>query len=102
MGLSGVFDFVNDGLECCGVVEREVSEDFAVDFDAGFVDESHELGVAEILGACCGVDALDPECTEVALFVFAVAVCVCETFFPGVFGYGPYVSAASEVSAGEF
>ena len=39
----GVADFVYNGLEGCGVVECEVGEDFAVDFDAGLVDEAHEL-----------------------------------------------------------
>lgn len=95
-------NFVDDSLEGFGVVEGEVSEDFTVDFDTGFVDEAHELGVAQVVHACGSVDTLDPESAEVAFFVLAVAVCVCETFLPGVFGYGPYVTAASEVAAGKF
>lgn len=109
MGIGGfyfrewkLFHFVDDCLEGGGVVEGKVGEDFAVDLDASLVDESHELGVGEVLGACCGVDTLDPECAEVAFFVFAVAVGVCKAFFPGVFGYCPDVFAAAVVTAGEF
>ena len=40
-----VLYLVDDGLEGCGVVEGEVGEDFAVDFDACFVDETHQFGV---------------------------------------------------------
>lgn len=97
-----VLHFVNNCLECGGVVEGEVGEDFAVDFDAGFVDEAHELGVGEVFHAGSCVDALDPEGAEVAFFVFAVAVGVGKTFFPGVFSDCPDVAAASEVAAGEF
>ncbi len=94
--------FLNDGLEGCGVVEGKVGEDFAVDLDAGFVDEAHEFGVAEAVETGGSVDALDPDGSEVVLFVFAVAVGVGETFFPGIFGDGPDVATATEVAAGEF
>ncbi len=40
-----VLYLVDDSLEGCGVVEGEVGEDFAVDFDACFVDETHQFGV---------------------------------------------------------
>ena len=96
------FHLVDDSLEGFGVVEGEVGENFAVDLDACLVDETHELGVAEVVHTGCGVDALDPECAEVALLVLTVTVSVGKTFFPCVLGYGPYVTAASEVAAGEF
>ncbi len=99
---SGVFHFVNDCFESCGVVEREVGEDFAVDFDACLVDKSHELGVGQVFETGSCVDTLNPKCAEVAFFVFAVTIGVGETFFPGVFGNGPHVTAAAEVAACEF
>lgn len=100
-GLS-VLNFVDNSLESCGIVKSEVSEDLAVDLDACLVDETHEFGVGKILEACGGVDTLDPESAEVTLFIFTVTVCVCKTFFPCVFGNGPYIAAAAEITAGKF
>ena len=90
------------GSESCGVVEGEVGEDFAVDLDSALVDETHELGVAQVVQTCCGVDTLDPEGAEVALVVLAVAVSVGKTFFPGVLCNCPYITAAAEVASCEF
>ena len=102
LGCSGILDFVNDGLEGGGVVDSQVGQNFAVNLDTGFVDQTHQLAVAEVLKTGGGVDTLDPKSAEIALFVFAVAVCVCQTFLPSVLGYGPYVAAATKVTAGKF
>ena len=99
--ISGVLHLLNDSLEGFGVVEREVGEDLAVDFDAALVDEAHELGVGEVLDAGGGVDTLNPERTEVALLVLAVTVSIGQTLFPCVLGNGPDITAAAEVAAGE-
>ena len=99
---SGVLHLLYDGLESGGIVEGEVGEDLAVDLDAGLVDETHELGVAEVFEASGSVDTLNPESAEVALLILAVAIGVGQTLFPGVLGNGPYVAAAAEVAAGEF
>ena len=99
---SGVLHLLYDGLESGGIVEGEVGENLAVDLYACFVNETHELRVAEILHAGGSVDTLDPEGTEVAFLVLAVAIGICKTFFPSVLGYGPHVAAAAEVTAGEF
>lgn len=93
---------VHDSLEGLGIVQGEVSEDLTVDFDTGFVEQTHELRVAQIVLTGSGVDALNPQCAEVALLVFAVAVSIGKTLFPSILGYGPYVTAASEVAAGKF
>ncbi len=66
------------------------------------MDESHELGIAQVVHACSGVDTLNPQSTEVALFVLAVAVSVGKTFFPGILGNGPHIAAATEIATGEF
>ena len=102
MRCSGVLHLVDNSLESGGIVEGEVGEHLAVDLDACLVDKTHELAVAEVLQTGSCIDALNPESTEVALFVLAVAVGVGQTFFPGVFCYGPDVAAAAEVAAGEF
>ena len=91
-----------DSLESLGIVESEVGEHFTVDFDTRLVDQTHKLGVREIFHTCSGVDTLDPESAEVALFVLSVAVSVCKTFLPCIFGYSPYVTAAAVVTTGEF
>ncbi len=94
--------FCHDGLESLGIVHGELGEHLAVDLDAGCMDETHELGVGKILHACGGVDTLDPEGAEVALFLLAVAVCIGKTLLPGVLRYGPHVAAAAVVTTGEF
>ena len=98
----GAFYFVADGFESSGVVEGEVGENFAVDLDACFVDETHQLAVGKFFLTSSCVDTLNPEGAEVALFIFAVAVSVGETFFPSVLGNGPHIAAATEVTTGEF
>lgn len=97
---SGVLHLIDNSLERCGIVESQVGKHLAVDFDAGLVDKTHELRVREILHTGGGVDTLDPESAEIALLVLTVAVSVGKTFFPGILGYGPYVAAATEVTAG--
>ena len=97
-----VFHFLDNGLECCGIVEGEIGEDFAVDFDTALVNQAHELAVREILETGCGVDALNPKRAEVALFVFTVTIGIGEAFFPCVLCYGPDVAAAAIIAAGEF
>lgn len=66
------------------------------------MNQAHQLGIREIFHAGCGVDTLNPESAEIALFLLAVAIGVGETFFPGVLGDGPHVAAATEIAAGEF
>ena len=97
-----VFYLLYNGCESSGVVEGEVGENFAVHLDAALVEKAHELRVAQVVHTCSSVDTLDPQGTEVAFFVFAIAVGVGKTFFPGVFSYCPYVTAAAIVASCEF
>ena len=66
------------------------------------MNQAHELAVREVLETGCGVDALNPECAEVAFFVLTVTIGIGETFFPCVLCYGPDVAAAAIIAAGEF
>jgi hypothetical protein len=66
------------------------------------MDEAHELRVRQILYASGSVDTLNPQSTEVALFVLTIAVSVGKTFFPSVLSYGPHVATATEVTTGKF
>lgn len=92
----------NDGLEGFGAVDGEVGEDLAVDFDAGFVEGTHQLGVRETFEAGSSVDTLNPESAKVALFGATVAERIGQTFFPGVFGNGPDVLTCAIVAACKF
>jgi hypothetical protein len=47
--LLSVLYLINNGLEGFGVVKGEVSKNLTVDFDAGLVNETHELRVRKIL-----------------------------------------------------
>lgn len=99
---SGVFNLVYNSLESSGIVKGKVSENLTVDFNTSFVDETHELGIAEVLKTSGSIDTLNPERAEIALFVLAVTISVSKTFFPGVFSNCPHISAAAEVTTGEF
>jgi hypothetical protein len=83
------------------MVNCEVGEDFAVDFDTGFVEGTHELRVRHTLKTSGSVDTLNPESAEVAFFSFTVAERVGQTFFPSVLCYCPNVFASTEVTSGE-
>ncbi len=98
---SGVLHFVADSLESCGLIHCEVSEHLAVDLDAGLVNKTHELAVGKFFLTRCGIDTLDPESAEVALFLLAVAISVSQTFLPSILGDGPHVATASIVTAGK-
>ena len=99
--LSNLLGFGNDGLEGLGIVDGEVGEHLAVDFDAGLVEAAHQLRVREAFEAGGSVDALNPQCAEVALLVAAVAEGVGQTFLPSVLGNGPDILAGTVVTAGE-
>mgnify|MGYP006910568357 CR=1 FL=1 len=94
--------FLNNSLESLGVVDSEVGKHFAVDFDAGSVELTHEHGVREAFDAGSGVDTLNPKCAEVTLFILTVAISVSKTFFPSILGNGPNVFAGTIVTASEF
>ena len=77
---------VNDCFEGFRLVDGEVGEDFAIKVDTFFLHAGDELriGKTELAGSI--VDAGNPEGTEVALFVAAIAVSVAKGFDDAVFG----------------
>ena len=98
---AGLLNLCYDSLESLGVVDSEVSEHLAVDFDAGLVQQTHQLAIAEALHAGSGIDTLNPKGAEVALLGTTVAEGVGETLLPSVLGNGPYVLAGTEVTSGQ-
>ena len=93
---------VHDGLESLGVVDGEVSEHLAVDFNTSLVKSAHKMRVRETLEACSSVDTLNPESAEVALLGAAVAEGVGKTLLPSILGNGPDVLTGTIVTASEF
>ena len=98
---AGLLNLCYDSLESLGVVDSEVSEHLAVDFDAGLVQQTHQLAIAEALHAGSGIDTLNPKSAEVALLGTTVAVSIGKTLLPSVLGNGPYVLAGTEVTSGQ-
>ena len=98
----GLFYLLHDGLESLWIVNSEVSEDLAVDFDSCLVQSTHKCRVAHVLKTSGSVDTLNPQSAEVALLVATIAEGVGQTLFPSVLGNGPNVLAGTIVTAGEF
>ena len=94
--------FLDDGLECFRAVHGEVGKHLAVDFDAGLVEHTHQLGVRQTFHASGCVDTLDPQSAEVALLILTIAVSVGKTFLPSILGYCPNILAGTKVTASEF
>src|SRR5262249_3967772 len=64
--------------ERLGVAHGQVGENLAVEFDVPGLEARDELVVREAVRTCARVDADDPEATELALLVLAIAVRVDE------------------------
>src|SRR4029078_8691608 len=65
---------INNRFECDLVGDREVGENFAVPPDPGSFQPFGETAVSHPVGACGGVETLDPKITKCALASFAVAI----------------------------
>nr|CAI0340404.1 hypothetical protein SHINE37_44273 [Rhizobiaceae bacterium] len=64
----------DERAERCGLMDRHVGQNLAVDFDAGLVEAVDEAAIGQAVLADGSVDALDPERAEIALVDLAVAV----------------------------
>ena len=91
-----------DGAECFGIVHRQIGKNFPVDFDACFVERTHEFRVGEAFETGGSVDTLNPQGAEIAFFRFPVAVSIGQTFFPSVFGNSPDIFTGTDVTACKF
>ena len=92
---------VNNSLESLWVVNSEVSEYLAINLDTSLVKSTHKCRVAHVLKTSSSVDTLNPQCTECALLVTTIAVCVCETLFPSVLRYCLNILSCTIVTLGE-
>lgn len=99
--LSSSLGFSDYCLESFGVVDSEVSQYLTVDFDACFVEGTHQLRVRQAFETGSSVDTLNPQGAEVALLVLTVAISISQTLFPGILGYGPNVLSCTKVTSGQ-
>ena len=90
-----------DSLESFGVIDCEVCQNLAVDFDSSLVEESHELRIAQALKTCGSIDTLNPQCAEIALLVATVTESVGKSLLPSILGYGPNILACAEITSGQ-
>ena len=68
----GVLGDLDESLEASGIIDCDLADHLAVERDAGLDEPGDELRVAQALGARSGVDAGDPELTEVTLLELAM------------------------------
>ena len=61
---------INELGKTGGVIDSQVSQHLAVDFDVLLLQTRDELGIAQAVQAACSVDTGDPQAAEIALAEF--------------------------------
>jgi hypothetical protein len=84
------------------LVYSQVSQDFTVDFDFGFLQASDEAAVGQTVDACSSVDTCDPQSAELTLTLTTVTVCILTSFDDSLFGNSEYTAASTVVTFGLF
>ena len=92
---------IHDSLESLRIVYSEVSEHLTVDLNACLVESTHQSRVAHVLQTCSSINTLNPQRTEVALFVATVTISIGQTFLPGVLCYRPNILSCTKVTLGK-
>jgi len=77
------FRFFDKTYESGGIVNRNISQNLAVQIDSGTLQAAYEFAVGNSGGAAPGVDAHNPERPEIALFQPAADIAVSERLFDG-------------------
>ena len=67
-------------------MDGEIGENLAVDLDAGLVEAVDETAIGQAVLADGGIDALDPQRTEIALAGLPVARRILHRFLDGLLG----------------
>jgi hypothetical protein len=68
----GLLGLIRDGRKSGRVVESQLGQSPAVDFDTSLFQAVHEFRVAQAVGTGASIDPLDPQTPELALFNAAV------------------------------
>src|SRR4051812_2821480 len=84
------------------ITDGQFREDLPIDLDAGLLEPVHEDAVAHVVLMRRGVDAGDPEATEVALLVAAIAVCVPPAALDSLLRRSPQLAARAKCAARGF
>src|SRR5690606_17488381 len=91
---------LHDGGKAGLVAHGQVGQNLAVEFDRSLFQASDEHAVAQTLLTHSGVDTGDPQGTERALFVAAIAIGVLASTHDRLFGDAEYITAAATVTLG--
>ena len=81
--------------KCLRLMDRQIGQNLAVDLDVCLVQAIDEASVGQAVLTRSGVDALDPERTEVALAILAVAVSILQRLLDCLLGDADGVLAAA-------
>src|SRR5258708_30127003 len=68
----------HDGGKRLGLADCQIGQDLPVKFQPGELYPMHELRISHAVLTHAGVDTLDPQATEIALLIAAIAVGVAE------------------------
>ena len=94
------FSGFNQFGEVCRLFQSNISKDFSVEFNAGFVKPADKSRISHVMQTGCGVDALNPQRTEVSLFGSSVAVSILQCFLDFLNGNSENVFIAAPVTFG--
>src|SRR5437879_4577866 len=90
---------VDERRKRLGIVDREIREDLPVHFDARELQPVHQRAVGHVVLMRARVDTQDPEATEVALLVLAIAVRVLPATLDGFLRRLPQLAAGAKGTA---
>src|SRR5690606_32666258 len=88
----------NHGGEAGFIVYSHVGQYFAIQFNRGLLRTGDEHAVRNTQLAACRVDAGDPESTEGAFLVAAIAIGILPSFHYRLFGDAEYITAAAAIT----
>src|SRR5689334_2008973 len=82
-GGHGGLSLLGQRRKACCVLHCDVSQDLAVEFDAGYLEPVHELAVADAVQLGSGADADDPDGAILALLLLAAGISKLESALYG-------------------
>src|ERR1044071_8381151 len=81
------------------IVHREIGENLSIDFDAGELEPVDECVVVHVVLMRTRIDPHDPQLTEIALLILAIAVGVFPGALDGLLGRLPQLAAGAKGTA---
>src|SRR6185295_1808798 len=96
--IEGCLSLLRDGRKRFRLIYGEVGKHLAIDFDLGLLQAVDDLAVAQSELTRGGVDAGDPERTEVALLGAAIAIRILAGLDDGLLGSAEYLAAGVVVA----